>query len=99
MKIERINEISAFLANDLQNTKTLLEMEPAEAAKALAKGGLDVSPEELVEYGEELKKMSKETEGELDENDLENVAGGIAAATVILVGMAVGYIIGRGRPW
>lgn len=99
MTIERINEISAVLAKDLQKAKDLMEMEPAEAANALAKDGLVVSPEELVEYGEELKKMSNKAEGELNENDLENVAGGIAGATVILIGMAIGYIIGRGRPW
>ena len=99
MTIDRVNQISEFLAQDLQGTKALMEMEPAEAAEALAKKGFTVTGEELAEYGEELKKMGKTTEGELDEKDLENVSGGIAASTVILIGMAVGYIVGRGRPW
>ena len=95
MTKERINEISDFLAKDLGKARELLALSPEEAAAKISDDGFKVTPEELVEYGESLKTISLK-EGELEEAALENVDGGIAAATIILGGMVVGFLVGKG---
>lgn len=65
---------------------SILAMEtPEEVQKALAEKGLDLSLEEI----SAIKNTLTEDEGELSEDDLENVAGGIALTTLIC-----GLIIG-----
>ena len=96
MTTERINEISEYLARDLEKAKSLLESTPEEAAENLRVEGFDVTAEELIAYSEELIKIANEKDGELNEDDLENVAGGIAGSTVILIGMVIGFCVGKG---
>ena len=97
MTTERITEISEFLAKDLDGTKALLAMDPSDAAAKLSADGLDVSADELIAYGEEIKKIAGGQNGELTENDLENVAGGFATATLLLVGIVAGYAMAKGK--
>lgn len=96
MTTERINAISDYLAKDLDGAKALLAMSPEEAAAKISENGFSVTSEELVEYGEAVKKIAAEKDGELVEGELENVAGGIAASTIILGSMVVGFLIGKG---
>ena len=86
MTTERINAISEYLATDIEKTKALLAVSPEEAAEKLTAEGFTVSAEELVEYGETLKNQLGK-EGELHEDDLENVAGGVGPCFWILVGV------------
>ena len=103
---ERADMLSKYLENDIERTKKLFELDAAEAAKEINKDGYDFSEQELAEYGEIIKPYL--VKGEIDESDLENVAGGIVitAGTIAglaacgLGGVAVG-VIGRGisRYW
>ena len=98
MTSERINEISQYLAKDLEGTKALLDMDASDAAAKLSAGGFAVTAEELIGYGEEIKKIAGADEnGELGENDLVNVAGGVATATLIIVGLVAGYAMAKGK--
>ena len=97
MTNSRINEISEFLAKDVEETKKLLDMDPYAAAVKLGEQGFEVSGDELIEYGEELKKIGSNVEGELGEGDLENVAGGIGFSTCLLIGIVAGYAMSKGK--
>ncbi len=58
----------------------VLPMEPEDAQKVLAENGFDFPLEEILEVGRELYAMKQKAEangGELDEDDLEDVAGGV----------------------
>lgn len=95
MTNDRINEISEYLVKDTNAAKELMEMTPENAASKMIADGFEVTADELIEFGEELKKVNVNTEGELKENDLENVSGGLLASTVILGGIAIGYALGK----
>ncbi len=90
MTIERINEIANYLGADVEKAKAMMALSAEDAAAKLTAEGFTVTADELVALGEELKKQGTK-EGELDENDLENVAGGVGPCFWILVGVAVGY--------
>lgn len=98
MTIERVNEISTVLAQDVEVAKSLLEMSPEEAAAKLNADGFEVSADELIDYGEELKKMNANAgSGELNEKDLENASGGIAFSTALLIGVVAGYAMSQNK--
>lgn len=94
MTKERIEEISKALMEDESKIKEMFEMTPEDAAKAFAEKGFNFTAEELVEYGDCLTKVKAhaETNDELSEGQLDDVAGGSAVATV-LFGIAFGYWI------
>ena len=95
MTTERVNEISEFLAKDLGKAKELLALSPEEAAAKISAEGFAVTAADLIAYSDEVRSIAVK-EGELGEGDLENVAGGIAASTIILGGMVVGFLVGKG---
>ena len=97
MDNERINEISNFLAKDIEATKKLLDLDPEKAAEQITAQGFEVTATELVEYGEKLKELGAAKKDELDEADLENVAGGIAFSTLLLIGIVAGYAMSKGK--
>lgn len=94
MTNERIAQITNALMADEAEVKALFELEPADAAKALAKKGYDFTGEELVEYGKILEQEKKSVEfgTELTEDVLDNVAGGGLVAAGV-AGVLVGYWI------
>lgn len=74
------------LFSDEAFVTSILEMEtPEEVQAALADKGLELSLEEI----SSIQNTLNTNEGELSEDELENVAGGIAITTVIC-----GLIIG-----
>ena len=80
-KIKEVFSDEAFV-------NSLMELENVEdVQKALSEKGLDFSSEEI----EAIRKRLAGEDEELGENDLENVAGGVAIATVAAV---VGIIAG-----
>ncbi len=89
MTIERMNEISEYLSADVQKTQALLALSPEEASVKLTDEGFAVTADELIEFGQKLGAKPPK-EGELDESDLEEVAGGLGPCFWIIVG-AVGY--------
>lgn len=84
MNEQQIKEIFS----DESFVNSILEMEtPQDVQKALSEKGLDLSLEEINTIQNTL--INNDNEGELSEDDLENVAGGVAVTTVIC-----GLIIG-----
>ncbi len=72
----------------LENEELMMKvvpMLPEEAQKVLAENGYDFTLDEILEMGKELYKIRNSTNsnGELSEDDLENVAGGFAWLPVI----------------
>lgn len=92
---ERIQAIAQILEKDDEQRKALLDMEPAVAAEELRKQGYDFTADELIEFGKLV--VSSTNEGELDEAQLENVAGGFTIVTLLGVsfGAKVVYDIGK----
>ncbi len=95
MTQERVNAIAEVLNADEDRAKKLIEMEPAAAAEALKAEGYDFTADELIEFGEILSKANQS--GELDESNLDDVAGGIGLITagIIAGGIAAGYYASR----
>lgn len=92
MTKERMEEISAVLMANESQIPALMAMEPAAAAEQLTKLGCVCTADELVAYSAALNEVKLASEGELNENDLENVAGGSLVATFI-AGVCVGYLV------
>ncbi len=80
MTKERIQAIGKVLENDEQR-KALLAMEPAAAAEELKKEGYDFTADELIEFGNLVAEAT--STGELNAEDLDNVAGGAVSLTVL----------------
>ena len=86
-KIKKLEE----LVQDEKFVKGLVSLDgPSEIQQFLNKNGLCVTLDEVVELGEILKaaidKMEESIKGdELSDDDLENVSGGIAVSTVLMI--------------
>lgn len=98
MTENRMNEIANELNKDEKRAADLLAMEPAEAAASLTAAGFTVTAEELVEFGEKIKAIASQ-DGELDDADLDNVAGGSVAGAVFVVGVIGGMILNKKNIW
>lgn len=92
---ERANLLASYLNSDIENAKQLFELSPADAAEKINTSGYDFSVEELTEFGVQLKKVIETTqEGELSENALDNVSGGLVVEGVAISCIALGFKIG-----
>lgn len=78
MTEERMEQIVEAILAKGDKAQALFDMEPEVAAKELTSGGFPVTADELVELGEAVNKakLSGNAEGELNEGDLDTVAGG-----------------------
>ncbi len=102
MTQERIEKIAEVLNENESRAKKLIEMDPVAAAEQLKAEGYDFTSDELIEFGEFIAKVKEET-GELDVENLENVAGGVVVAgavvaagvKIFLAGAAGGWIISK----
>lgn len=95
MPNERIQAIADVLNSNEDFAKEILTLAPAEAAKALAAKGYDFTEAELIEFVEEVKKTMA-ANGELGEDDLENVTGGCKVCLVIGIGLGIAAVV---APW
>lgn len=75
------NEKAEMLANYFnENTEERIELFGIEAANAVEQmnaDGCDVTLEEFQEFAEAVEELANRSEGELDENSLDDVSGGI----------------------
>lgn len=100
METNKAKEISIYLAEDTERAKEVLAMQPEDAWKRMTADGLDVSLNEIIEFGGQLRNAVPEN-GELNVEELENVAGGFGVvATLVACGIG-GAIIGVAvnAPW
>lgn len=101
MSKERMEEISQALMDNQSEIQVLLAMSPEDASARLKTLGYNFTAEELIAYGDELQKMKDKVmskDGELNEENLEEVAGG-GLVTVALFGVVVGYYIYTRGKW
>lgn len=92
----RMNEIVTAMGTDEDEIKKLIEMTPEAAAAEFAAKGYNFTAEELVEFGDSL--MASVSNGEINEDDLDKVAGGSVVGAVFLVGVIIGMTANE-RGW
>lgn len=82
MNTEQLEKLKEYLSDE-NNAKALLALETtAEVQKKLAENGIDISEADI----ERIKALAaKREDGELSEEDLENVAGGIVDEILELI--------------
>ena len=85
----KADQISEYLSKDIEHTKELLDMEPELVLNELKAAGIECELEELVENGDVLNKaVAMSQKNELNEEDLEQVAGGVAITAGLILGLA-----------
>lgn len=94
MSIETVNQFLTKVSQDekLQTelSQAVKEQESATAAVELAdQHGYKFTPEE---FEQQIQKMQKAQDGELSEEELETVAGGLAPLAVAALGSLLGGI-------
>ncbi len=98
---EKAKEISDFLTADIERGKGLLDLAPDVAAKEMCDAGVDVTADELIEFGNAMKQESGNEE--LNASELDNVSGGIGAIAAYAIGcgiaFGVGYVTRRVEKW
>lgn len=82
MNTEQLEKLKEYLSDE-NNAKALLALETtAEVQKKLAENGIDISEADI----ERIKALAaKREDGELSEEDLENVAGGMVDEILELI--------------
>ena len=86
---EKADQITSFLSQDIDRAKVLLEMEPEEALAEINSAGIECSLNEIKEYGKVLCSAIEITQkGELNEDDLQQVAGGVIITAGLILGLA-----------
>jgi len=60
LTLERKNALTEFLLSDEDRAKTLVGLEPNEAVTHINEGGLDITVDELVAYGDAIKQVQEE---------------------------------------
>jgi len=109
MTTERAEKLSAYLTQDVDKAKELLEVSPEEAVEKINADGYDFTADELKEYGEQLQSVMGATgeNGEIDMEALDNVSGGVVVAACVVAagvslflgGVTFGYQVARDRGW
>jgi hypothetical protein len=106
MQQEKVELLTQYLTSDPERAKELLELDPKEAVKRINADGYDFTVDELNEYNKALKAVVAQ-EGELNEGELESVAGGIVLTGTMVAGLllcfaggtAIGVAAGAKWKW
>ena len=85
MTKERAEILTQYLTSDPDRAKDLLALEAQEALQKINAEGYDFTIDELNEYCKAFKAAV--TEGELNESELETVAGGLVLTTGMVIGL------------
>lgn len=110
LSAEKSEKLSNFLIEDKQRAYRLLELEPEKALEELNSYGLDLTVDEVKEFGEQLISLVN-TDDELNEEALQSVSGGfmitagVLAAAVALfaaglsASVAIGIAVANKKGW
>ncbi len=80
--------------SDKEYVKSIMQMSAEDAAKSLHEKGVDVTAEDLMKVHDFILAHQEELQnGELPEEALEGVAGGLAAEYWALIGGGIGGVI------
>lgn len=91
---ERAELIAKYLNDNKERAQTLLALSPEEAVEKFNAEGYDFTVEEISEFGRQLKIAVASQDGELDEDALNGVSGGLAVEGVAIACITLGYTIG-----
>lgn len=92
---ERANLIGKYLAADKARALALLELSPEAATAKINSDGYDFTIEEISEFGKQLKKVAAVSQkGELSEDALNGVSGGLVVEGVAIACISLGFSIG-----
>lgn len=104
MTQERAEKLTEFLTADAARARKLFALDANEAVSAINDSGYDFTVDELNEYCAAFKSAFARENGELAEDELEDVAGGVlitmTAGTVLALagcfagGVGVGVALG-----
>ena len=101
MNQEKMEMMVKILEEDPERAKAIFSMQPKEAAEAFTALGCAVGEAEVAEVGKAIREGAQAANGELEEGELENVAGGAfkhvcygTFAGVLAVGVAAALV-----PW
>lgn len=92
---ERAEKFADFLKEDVERANQLVEMSPEEVVEIANAAGNDFTVEEVTEFGDNFKAIAAQSE-ELNEENLDGVSGGIAAAAAAVYLTCVGLGITLG---
>lgn len=97
---ERAELIAKYLTDNQERAKALLELSAEEAAAKINADGFDFSVDEIREFGQQLQMIAdaQSKNGELNAEDLENVAGG-AFITLTAAGLFTVFCTCCGAGW
>ena len=84
----RAKLLSDIILADENKDKKLLEMDPNEALDVINAMGNDFTIDEINEFGDALK--SYVSQGELNADDLDSVAGGVVGTVIAACAIAAG---------
>ena len=87
---KKADVLSNFLVEDKPRAYRLLNLEPEEALREMKACGLDVTIDDVKEFGEQLVALVN-SNNELSEDDLQAVNGGVLIVTagVLAAGVAL----------
>lgn len=93
----RVNAIAAAMSADETKVAALLDMSPEAAAAEFKAQGYDFTAEELVAFAKYIQDNAGN--GEIDEDQLDQVAGGSVATAVFVGGVIVGMVLNKKNVW
>lgn len=105
---ERVQRISDYLLADTERAKRLVDLSPENAVLDMNADGNDFTVEELREFGGQMQAYAAQSaNGELSEDALSDVAGGIVVSSAVFAagvglftaGVTFGYTVARDRGW
>lgn len=98
---QRAKLLADYLMEDKERANRLFNMAPEDAVSEINAAGFNFTTEELIEFGDAMSIAAKN--GELTEDDLEDVAGGLGVVATYLIAcgiaLACGYGVGRLNKW
>ena len=109
MSDERIKKLTEYLLTDVDRANALIKLDVEDATAKINADGYDFTVDEIKEFGLGLQKVAANMSenGELSEEEAENVAGGILVETALITagvslflgGVTLGYNIANNRGW
>lgn len=106
---ERAEALAGYLKEDIDRAKRLVDLTAEEAVAEINKDGNDFTVEEIKDFAEQMQSIaaSQDAQGELGEDALNNVAGGVVISGAVLgagvalfsAGVSFGYTVARDRGW
>jgi len=106
---ERAKKLSDYLIADVEKAQRLADLPADEALVLINAEGYDFTIDEIKDFGLVMERVSSQSNQneELNEEELEEVAGGIVITSAVLAagvalftaGVTFGYKVARDRGW